>query len=73
MGAEIIKTDSKSITIQVTIPFSEEVLDTEESIQQGINQAGLFATQYALSQFDTNGSPIQVEQKKYTNVMSLVR
>ena len=67
MGAEIIKTDSKSITIQVTIPLTEEMLDTEEAIQQGVNQAGLLATQYALSQFDTNGSPIQVEQKKYTS------
>ena len=67
MEAEIIKTDSRSITIQVTIPLSEEMLDTEEAIQQGINQAGLIATQYALSQFDTDGSPIQVTQKKYTS------
>jgi len=67
MEAEIIKTDSRSITIQVTIPLREEMLDTEEAIQQGVNQAGLLATQYALSQFDTNGSPIQVERKKHTS------
>ena len=57
MEAEIIKTDKKSITIQVTIPLSEEMLETEEAIQQGINHAGLLATQYALSRFDTDGSP----------------
>jgi hypothetical protein len=67
MEAEIIKTDSRSITIQVTIPLSEEMLDTEEAIQQGVNQAGLLATQYALSQFDTDGSPINVAEKKYTS------
>jgi hypothetical protein len=67
MEAEIIRTNSKSITIQVTIPLSEEMLDTEESIQQGINQAGLLATQYALSQFDTDGSFIKVEGKKFTS------
>jgi len=67
MEAEIIKTDLRSITIQVTIPLSEEMLDTEEAIQQCVNQAGLIATQYALSQFDTDGSPIQVAQKKHTS------
>ena len=67
MEAEIIKTDLRSITIQVTIPLRDEMLDTEEAIQQGVNQAGLLATQYALSQFDTDGSPIKVGQKKYTS------
>ena len=71
MEAEIIKADKKSITIQVTIPLSEEMLETEEAIQQGINHAGLLATQYALSRFDTDGSPIKVDQKKYTSKGSL--
>jgi len=67
MEAEIIKTNSRSITIQITIPLSEEMLGTEEAIQRGVNHAGLLATQYALSQFDTDGSPIQVDKKKYTS------
>jgi Zn-finger protein len=67
MDAEIIKASSKSITIQVTIPLSDDMLSSEEAIQQGVNQAGLIATQYALSQFDTDGTPIQVEKKKYTS------
>jgi hypothetical protein len=71
MDAEIIKTDSRSITIQVTIPIEEEMLDTEEAIQQAVNEAGLIATKYALSKFDTDGSPIKVEQKKYTSKGSL--
>ena len=67
MKAEIIKTDSKSITIQVTIPLSEDMLSSEEAIQAGVNQAGMLATQHALSKFDTDGSPIQIGQKKYTS------
>jgi Zn-finger protein len=67
MEAEIIKPHLNSITIQVTIPLSEEMLDTEEAIQRGVNQAGLLATQYALSQFDTDGTSIKVEEKKYTS------
>jgi hypothetical protein len=67
MAAEIIKTESNSITIQVTIPISTEMLSTEDAIQSGVNQAGMLATQYALSQFDTDGSPIKVGQKKHTS------
>ena len=67
MECEIVKTESNSITIQVTIPLSDEMLPTEELIQQGVNQAGILATQYSLSRFDTDGSPIQVGKKKYTS------
>jgi hypothetical protein len=67
MEAEIIKTNSNSITIQVTIPLSEDMLSSEDAIQQGINQAGLLATRYALSQHDTDGSPIKVYDKKLTS------
>jgi len=67
MEAKIIKTEARRITIQMTIDLEEEMLDTEEAIQRGVNQAGLLATQYALSQFDTDGSPIKVENKKHTS------
>ncbi|MCL2506051.1 MAG: ISKra4 family transposase, partial [Alphaproteobacteria bacterium] len=72
MSATIIKSDAKSITIQVTIPVPEGktgmgMLEREELIQQGVNQAGLLATEYALSQFDADGSPLTVEGKKHTS------
>ena len=55
MSATIIKADKKGITVQVFIPISEgkenmSMLEREELIQQGINQAGQTATKYALSQ-----------------------
>jgi len=72
MTATTIKTDSKSMTIQVDIPIPSGtgkmgMLEREEFIQQGINQAGLLATEYALSQFDSDGFPIKVDGKKYTS------
>ena len=67
MEAKIIKSGSKRITIQLEIELEDEMLSSEEAIQRGVNQAGLLATQYALSQFDTDGSPIQIGEKKYTS------
>jgi len=72
MSATIIKTDKKGITVQVFIPIPEgkenmSMLEREELIQQGVNQAGQLATEYALSQFDTDGSPITVKDKKHTS------
>ena len=71
MSAIIIKADKKGITVQVFIPIPEgkenmSMLEREELIQQGINQAGQTATKYALSQFDTDGGPITVKEKKHT-------
>jgi len=72
MNATLIKSDSKGITVQVFIPIPEgksnlSMLDRENLIQQGVNQAGLVATEYALSQFDTDGSSITVDGKKHTS------
>jgi hypothetical protein len=72
MSATIIKTEKKGITVQVFIPIPEgkenmSMLEKEELIQQGINQAGQLATEYALSQFDTDGTSITVKKKKHTS------
>jgi Zn-finger protein len=67
MEAEIIRSNSKSITLQVTIPLSADMLSSEEAIQQGVNLAGLLATEHSLSRFDTDGTPIEIDEKKYTS------
>ena len=46
------------VTIEFTIELKDGMLDTEDAIQRGVNQAGVVATQYALSQYDTDGTPI---------------
>ena len=60
MKAEIIKTDSKNITMHVTIPQSDSMLSSEEAIELAVNQAKLLATQQALSKFDKDGTPSKV-------------
>jgi hypothetical protein len=72
MSATIIKKEKKGITVQVFIPIPDgkenmSMLEREELIQQGINQAGQLATEYALSRFDTDGNPITVKDKKHTS------
>ena len=72
MSATIIKAEQKGITVQVFIPIpagkeNMSMFEREELIQQGINQAGQLATEYALSQFDTDGAPITVNDKKHTS------
>ena len=72
MLATIVKTEQKGITVQVFIPIPEgkenmSMLEREELIQQGVNQAGQLATEYALLQYDTDGSPITVKEKKHTS------
>ena len=54
MSATIIKTEKKGITVQVFIPIPEgkenmSMLEREELIQQGVNQARQLATEYATS------------------------
>ena len=67
MKAEIIETTSEGLWVKMFIPLSKDMLTTEERIQEGVNEAGMLATQYALQQYDTDGSAITVENKKYTS------
>ncbi len=62
----IIEKTSNSIIIQIEIPITSSMIATEEKIQTAINEAGLEATSYALSQFDTDGSPLQIGNIRYT-------
>jgi len=43
------------------------MLNSEQQIQQALNSAGILATQTALSQFDSNGSAIELNDEKYTS------
>ena len=67
MKAEIIETNSEGLWVKMFIPLSKDMLTTEERIQEGVNEAGMLATQYALQEYDTDGSAITVENKKYTS------
>jgi hypothetical protein len=66
MSTTIISRDKGSITLQVTIEFSNSMLKSEEAILEALNEAGTSATKEALKQFDTDGSEIEIDGKKYT-------
>jgi hypothetical protein len=67
MSAKIIEREETSVTIQITVPLTRSMLDTEEAIQQVLNQAGLLATGEALKQFDTDGSPLVLGSTRWTS------
>ena len=67
MMAKIVERRGTHFTVQVTIAYQSSMLDFEESIQEGVNQVGLVATEEALSQFDTDGSAIVVGTSKLTS------
>ena len=67
MSATIVARSETSFTVQVEIPYGSSMLDFEQVIQDRLNQAGVVATQEALQQFDTDGSPITIGSVKFTS------
>jgi hypothetical protein len=67
MSTTIIERQENSVTIQITIPLSRSMLDSEEAILQALNQAGVLATNEALKQFDTDGSPLLFGPTRWTS------
>src|SRR5437868_3746229 len=67
MSATIVARSETSFTVQVEIPYGSSMLDFEQTIQERLNQAGVLATQEALQQFDTDGSPITIGAVKFTS------
>jgi hypothetical protein len=67
MSASIIERQEALVTLQITIPLTRSMLETEEAIQQALNQAGVLASAEALKQFDTDGSPLQMGSSRWTS------
>jgi len=67
MSATLVERHEDSVLLQVRIPLSRSLLDTEQAIQQAVNEAGLLATTEALKQFDTDGSPLRIGPTRYTS------
>jgi hypothetical protein len=67
MVACVIERTESSVTIQIQVSLSRSMLETEEGIQQALNEAGVLATTEALKQFDTDGSPIEFGSTRWTS------
>src|SRR5512144_3155329 len=60
MPAQIMDRQPDTLTLQIQVPLSRSMLDTEAAIQQALNEAGALATAAALEHFDTDGSPLRL-------------
>ena len=60
MAAQIVNSSLEGLTLRITVPLGDSMLDFETRLQQGLNEAGDRATAEQLRRFDTDGSPIQV-------------
>ncbi len=67
MAALVVEREENSITIQIQVHLSRSMLDSEEAIQQALNEAGVLATTAALEQFDTDGSPLGIGGTRWTS------
>ncbi len=67
MAAVVVERQESSITIQIQVPLSRSMLDTEAAIQQALNEAGVLATTAALEHFDTDGSAIDIGGTRWTS------
>lgn len=73
MAVSILNQSNQSITLQVTIPFTRSMLDSENLIQDAMNQAGCIATQELLKTFDTDGEALQLGSVKMTTKGQVVK
>lgn len=67
MPATICARTETTVTIQIEIPLSRSLLQTEDAIPQALNEAGRLASAEALKQFDTDGSPIHFGSSTWTS------
>ena len=67
MSAMLLDRQEASVTIQITIPLTRSMLDTEAAIQQALNEAGTLASAEALKRFDTDGSPLVFGPTRWTS------
>lgn len=66
--AAIVRRTDIGFTVSIDIPYKSSMLDAEEAIQSAINEAGIAATEEALSRFDADGQPIRLGTAKLTSM-----
>lgn len=64
MSVEILSRNGSELTLQVKVDISGSMLEAEEKIQEVCNEVGTLSTEKALEQFDTDGTPIIIGEKK---------
>jgi hypothetical protein len=73
VSVSILNQSNQSITLQVTIPFTRSMLDSEHLIQDAVNEVGCIATQELLKTFDTDGGMLQLGSVKMTTKGQVIK
>ena len=60
MAARLVGVEGSRVKVELTVELSRSMLNTEEAIQEALNEAGGLASAEALKYFDTDGSPIEI-------------
>jgi len=64
--AHLIARSGNELTIEVKVNIGGTLLEAEDAIHNACNEVGLLATEKALKNFDTDGSPLQTGGIKWT-------
>jgi hypothetical protein len=67
MAATVVERSGQKVKIQIEVTLTTSMLQTEEAIQQAVNEAGALATAEALQVFDTDGGPLDMGSTRYTS------
>ena len=64
MSVKIISDNGDKLKLEIEVDISGSMLEAEEKIQSVCNKVGSVSTGKALEQFDTDGTPIIIGEKK---------
>ena len=67
MSARWLSVEGDRVRVTVEMRLGGSMLDSEERIQEAVNEAGRVATEQALKRFDTDGSAIVLGGVKWTS------
>jgi hypothetical protein len=73
MSVSVLEQTDEYIVLAVKVPFQKTMLETEAQIQTVLNEAGTVASGAALSQYDTDGSPVEIAGRLWTSKGSLAK
>ena len=59
MSVTIVESNAEFVKLQLVVPWQKTFLETEETLQSALNEAGTLASGEALKQLDSDGSPIE--------------
>ena len=67
MSIQLISQQGNERVYQISVKFTDSMLESEDLIQDAVNDLGKEATHDLLKTFDTDGTPIVLSNEKFTS------